>query len=92
MGGPRVTINAAMFTAAVGVDGTVKGNIGRLIARDDGLGCFSENLSAQLLRLGQRFPAVIDIGLGLLIKPRAGVYPRTAPALQLGQGGEFAGA
>ena len=43
MGGPRITIDAAMFAATVRIHGDVEGDVGRIVARQQLAGLFGGN-------------------------------------------------
>ena len=46
MGRPRETIDTPVLAATIGINRPIKGNIGRIIARDDRLGGFARDLRA----------------------------------------------
>ncbi len=62
VGRPGEAIDAAVFAAAVGIDGAIEGNIGRIVAGDDGLGLLDRDLRNEASRVGQRF-LIPDFGL-----------------------------
>ncbi len=89
VGRPGIAIDAAVFTAAIGIDGPVEGNIRRLIARDDRLGRLGENLGAQFRNVGQRVPTVIDVGFGVILEAPGGIDAGAAATFQLRQAGQL---
>jgi hypothetical protein len=51
MSGPGVAVNAAVFTASVGVDAGIEANIGAVILSDDRFGSIAQVLSVGLFAL-----------------------------------------
>ena len=49
-----------MLAAAIRIDRAVEGNIGRLVAGDDGLGGFLEHLGAERRQLFKPLPAIVE--------------------------------
>ncbi len=60
MGRPGETVDAAMLAAAIGIDRTVEGDVGRIIAGDDAAGLFDLNFGAERRQVFQALPAIID--------------------------------
>ncbi len=60
--GPRVAVDAAVLAAAIGIDGGVEGDVGRLVARDDAARALFCNRGGRPPRrvLRIREPAVVD--------------------------------
>ena len=82
---PRKTVDAAVFAAPVGVDRQVEADVGRIVARQDGLGLLLDNLrcrSQRLLLRGllQRSPAVVE-GLSRIAAEAVFQRPDGASAL-----------
>ena len=90
MAWPRIAIDAAMFTPAIGIDRTVKRNVWRRVARDDRLGLFNRNAGAQARRIPIKQSAIIKpIAIGL---PRIQIKPRWRdPTRRPASGGEGRG-
>lgn len=80
-----------MLTTPVGIDGLVKGDVGRLVAREDALGALLDDLGAGrqglgIEALGQRAPAIIEL-LALFALEAVRQRPGRAPPFQ-GVGGD----
>ncbi len=80
MGGTRVAVDAAVLAAAIGIDRAVEGDVGAVVARDDGARRLLAHLGLEGVEVAQALPAVIE-GLALLRLEAAGrVRARAAPA------------
>src|SRR5208282_2290302 len=84
VGRPRVAIEAAVFAAAVGVDRSVERNVGRLVAGDDNLWPFQNNLGRQRLGRLLACPAIVEILVLLEFETAGDVGRRAASAPPLG--------
>ena len=60
MAGPRIAVDATMFTTTIRVDGPIKRQVRRVVAGDDGLGRFDTHFGA----LGRRHFLVPTVVLG----------------------------
>ena len=80
-----------MLAAPVRIDRPVKGNIRRLVARDDGLGLLFKNRGFERRQFRQRFPAVIEKGNLVFLVTALVIGARPAPPHLLRQGRESPG-
>lgn len=60
MGGPRIAVDAAMFTAPIGVYGLIEGYVRTLVCGDDRARGFFMDGCLQGFEIVQPIPAVID--------------------------------
>ncbi len=81
MGRPRETIDTSMLAAAIGIDRLVKGNIGRLIARDDRFGGLERHLRPQWWQILGQIPAIVFLRPGFLLEASACVRHGAAAPL-----------
>ncbi len=70
--GAREAVDAAVLAAPIGIDRAVEGDIGRIVARDDGLRLFQRHLRLERRQFGRTAPAVI------LGHPRLGLVAAAA--------------
>jgi hypothetical protein len=71
---PRITINAAMLTAAIRIDRFIEGDVGRVVARKDRPGAFNRYRGAQRRHIAIQLVARVQpISIGL---PRIEIEPR----------------
>lgn len=87
MAWPGKTIDATMFAAPVGIDGAVKGQIGRPVIGQRRTGAFQPHLGRDQPFRFRQIPTVIKSDMRSLLKPTCGVRrgPACAQALTLFQ-------
>jgi len=71
MGRPRETIDTPVLAATIGINRPIKGNIGRIIARDDRLGGFARDLRPQGGQILGQIPAIVGVEPRFLREPSA---------------------
>src|ERR1700720_3017646 len=80
MGRPRETIDAAMLATAIRVDGTVKTNVGRIVAGDDLSRGIQRDRGLEGWQFIEALPAIVERNARLSLEPPAVVGLRPAPA------------
>ena len=80
---PRVTINTAMLAAAIGIDRLVEGNIGAVVACNDGAGRRILDFSFERGQFAKTFPAIVKALALFAIKTAGGIGESTTPAAQI---------
>src|SRR5690606_13732680 len=82
---PGEAIDAAMLAAAIGIDGPIEGNIGRIIAGDYAARLLDLDLRAEWLKVIEALPPVIGGFAALPLEAAARVEARAtaAPTIDL---------
>ena len=80
---PREAIDAAMLAAAIGVDGPIERDIGRIITGDDFAAGIDRDLGPKRRQILDGLPAVVEGKGGLGLEPAGGICQRTPPAAAL---------
>src|SRR5215216_6867054 len=83
MGRPREAIDAAMLTAAIGIDRTVEADVGRVVAGDDLARGIERYRGLERRQFVQALPAVVegDPRFGLEPAARVGLCAAATPTL-----------
>ena len=80
---PSVTVDAAMLATAIGIDGAIEGDVGTIVAGDDGAGGLVAHHGAQGAQVLVEIPAIVEVGarLGFVATSRIRTRPPPAPAV-----------
>ncbi len=83
MRGARVAVDAAVLAAAIGVDRAVEGDVGAVVARDDGARRLLVHLGLEGIEIAEALPAVVErvAPLGFEAAGMIGARAASAPAL-----------
>ena len=89
VGRPGVAVEAAVLAAPIGIDRAIESNVGRLVARDDGLGLFPRHLGGERFDRFIARPAVVNILALLEFEAPGGVGRGAATAPEISRQDTF---